>query len=247
MNTSKLLHQHLGTSLKAILLISIFSLGMTQAKGQGSIQGTIVNPDEGITLPGAHVVIRQGNSIIADVSDVDGKFWLKPLNAGEYDIEITYTGYEKHIVKDVVVHSDQITRLDEVELKAGIGMDTVVVIAYKHPIIRDDGGMQMVMTSQDLDLSATKQDVKLTLSKISTDITMDENTRELHFRGSRADDFIYIIDGMKQRGGEVHIPSGAIKSMTVYAGGIPAQYGDFTGGVIIIETKGYFDWLREQD
>jgi hypothetical protein len=34
--------------------------------------------------------------------------------------------------------------------------------------------------------------------------------------------------------------------MTVYAGGIPARYGDFTGGVIVVETMGYFDWLKMQ-
>jgi hypothetical protein len=29
--------------------------------------------------------------------------------------------------------------------------------------------------------------------------------------------------------------------MRVYSGGIPAKYGDCSGGVIVIETKSYFD------
>jgi hypothetical protein len=35
--------------------------------------------------------------------------------------------------------------------------------------------------------------------------------------------------------------------MIVYAGGIPAKYGDAMGGVIVLETKSYFDLYRERN
>jgi hypothetical protein len=34
--------------------------------------------------------------------------------------------------------------------------------------------------------------------------------------------------------------------MVIYTGGIPAKYGDTMGGVVVLETKGYFDLLRER-
>jgi outer membrane receptor protein involved in Fe transport len=37
------------------------------------------------------------------------------------------------------------------------------------------------------------------------------------------------------------IPSSAIGSISVYTGGLPAKYGDTTGGVVVIETKSYMD------
>jgi hypothetical protein len=46
---------------------------------------------------------------------------------------------------------------------------------------------------------------------------------------------------------EMNIPGRAIGSIIAYSGGIPAKYGDFTGGVVVIETKSYFDWLVEQE
>lgn len=246
MHTSKHTHKQIAHSIKALLFISLFSLGLSSASGQGSIQGKIVDPAEGITLPGAHVVVKTGNSIVADVSDDDGRFWLKPLDPGKYDVEVTYVGYQKFIMEDVIVYSDQITRLDDIHM--GIKeLGGPIITGYREPLIRDDGGMRQTMRSKELDMMNNKNDIKATLASISTDLSMDQSTRKIHFRGSRADDFVYIIDGIKQRGGEVHIPSGAIKSMSVFAGGIPAQYGDFTGGVIVIETKGYFDWLADQD
>ena len=43
------------------------------------------------------------------------------------------------------------------------------------------------------------------------------------------------------------VPPDAINSMTVYTGGLPARYGDVTGGVVAIETKSYFDLYQQQN
>ena len=37
------------------------------------------------------------------------------------------------------------------------------------------------------------------------------------------------------------IPGAALRGLEAYTGGIPAKYGDTTGGVVVLETKGYFD------
>ncbi|MFO8054657.1 MAG: carboxypeptidase regulatory-like domain-containing protein [Bacteroidales bacterium] len=232
--------------LKSLLFFSLFSLVFTGASGQGAIHGKVIDKEEGTTIPGAHVVIRVGNTVIADVTDTDGKYRLRPLDAGTYDLEITYMGYQDAEITKVEVFSDKITRLEEIYLGRGVDLEPVV-IRWEEPLIDETGGMKYTMNSKDYEKLPNNHDIKGSLTTISTDLSMDQNTREIHFRGSRADDFIYIIDGVKQRGGEANIPSGAVKSITVYAGGIPAQFGDFTGGVIVIETKGYFDWVAQQD
>ena len=37
------------------------------------------------------------------------------------------------------------------------------------------------------------------------------------------------------------IPGVAVQGLEAYTGGIPAKYGDTTGGVVVLETKGYCD------
>jgi len=54
------------------------------------------------------------------------------------------------------------------------------------------------------------------------------------------------VDGIKIQGGNMSVPGRGVGSVSLYTGGVPAAYGDFTGGVIIIETKSYSDWLVEQ-
>ena len=35
-------------------------------------------------------------------------------------------------------------------------------------------------------------------------------------------------------------------SITIYTGGLPARYGDVTGGVVAIETKSYYDLYMQE-
>ena len=51
---------------------------------------------------------------------------------------------------------------------------------------------------------------------------------------------------MKIYGTVPTFPAVAISSYSVYTGGLPAKYGDTSGGVIEIETKSYFDLYNQR-
>ena len=59
----------------------------------------------------------------------------------------------------------------------------------------------------------------------------------LNVKGSRAEATDYYIDGIKVRGSS-SLPASAIEQLTVVTGGVPARYGDATGGIINITTRG---------
>ena len=56
-------------------------------------------------------------------------------------------------------------------------------------------------------------------------------------RGSRENATAYYVDGIKVRGA-IGVPTSGIEQITVVTGGLPAQYGDATGGIIAVTTKG---------
>jgi outer membrane cobalamin receptor len=60
----------------------------------------------------------------------------------------------------------------------------------------------------------------------------------LNIRGARDNATLYVVDGIKMYG-EFSLPNSAIAEITVITGGIPAQFGDATGGVVLITTKNY--------
>ena len=64
------------------------------------------------------------------------------------------------------------------------------------------------------------------------------------FRGARKGDMLYLMDGVKTES-IGNVPSCSIGRLMVYTGGLPAKYGDTMGGVVVMESKSYFDLHRK--
>ena len=114
----------------------------------------------------------------------------------------------------------------------------MVTCMYRRPMIDIYNGYAMSAT-------ITREDIKRlptrSINGIASTVggvTTTEETGDLHFRGSRANDVAYYVDGMRVRNVNA-VSKGSIDNVTVLNGGIPANYGDVTGGVIRIETKSY--------
>ena len=65
----------------------------------------------------------------------------------------------------------------------------------------------------------------------------DARSSEIYVRGADAASNLILFDGVKVRGGH-NLPKMAMKKVEVYLSGAPAEFGDFTGGVIVMESKG---------
>src|SRR5258705_12792153 len=67
-----------------------------------------------------------------------------------------------------------------------------------------------------------------------------DDGQDINIRGSRSDATQYYVDGIKMIGG-FRSPKAAIKEIKVISGGVPAMFGDATGGIVLITTKSYSD------
>ena len=59
----------------------------------------------------------------------------------------------------------------------------------------------------------------------------------VNVRGSRSEAVDYYVDGVKVRG-SLALPQSAIEQITVMSSGLSAMYGDATGGIISVTSKG---------
>ena len=223
-----------------------FLLAQSFSQNTGEIKGKVYDSQNKQTLPGAYVYVKVGDNMIGTATDINGNFTIKPLNAGIYTIFYKYTGKQTAEVKDVPVDPARITFMDDKYLDDtvfSVGGEEAVITAFRDKII--DPEPKITIRPKEIKEIAGKNDINLIIKSMTSQVMVTEN-KELYFRGARNDNFVYIIDGVKSPDGKAHIPSGAIGSLTVYTGGVPAQYGDFTGGCIVIESIGYFDWLNSQ-
>lgn len=229
------------TTFTALLLIgslSIFSQGSV-----GALKGQVLN-DESLPVFGATVRILQGGALVGGTdTDENGMYTYKPLNAGSYDVLISSVETRTKKVTDVRVSSEKTTYLD-VAVTSNT-LEGVDIIVYVKPIIDKTFMDIKEISGEDLmHMAYDKSDLGSAVINLTSEATRDENG-DFHVRGGRGDATAFIVDGVKSAN-ITGVPSLAVENLAIITGGIPAQYGDNTSGVIVVNTKDYFSGIQSK-
>lgn len=239
--------------MKKIFALIAFLLGTaTLTMAQNSmIKGKIWDETNSAPMMFANVSVDFGGTTIGTTTDDEGRFTLK-LKPGTYNLELSFVGYPSQRITGVEVNPDKITFMNDLTMaiaEDGVTMDTYVVTAYKDKLIDPEDPSAMTIRSAELQATPAAKNPVAAVAMTTSDVKTDDSGN-LYFRGARPEANGWWVDGQKANGSYGRMPGSSIGSMTVYAGGIPAKYGDVTGGVIVIETKSYFDlyneWLATQ-
>lgn len=175
---------------------------------------------------GAVLAIEKGNPAQRKVIKTDAK--AVPQNVFPAKQKVIVAAAEVEEVGEVLTTS-------VVQGKQDIQTKEVVITAFKNPPFEKDPNAQgTILDNKQLKNKATRN-INAVASITPGVYQQDEGDFALSFRGAREGGTQYIVDGVKVRGNP-NIPQAAIGRMEVYTGGTPAEFGDFTGGVINITT-----------
>lgn len=232
---------------KQILLSAlgvVFSISTTMAQ-TGAIKGQI-KKTELEPLYGVAVKITQAGVLVGGATtDFDGYYSYKPLNPGSYEAIIQSPEIQTQTLKGIKVNADRTTYVDFKASPYTLGGVTVTATFTESIIDQNMTTMKSMDADAFLKSSAgDRGDIKAAIVSIASDVSMDDNG-DLHVRGSRGDATDFIIDGVR-----TPYLSGvsalSVENLSVITGGIPAQYGDCLGGVIVVTTKDYFSGIRRK-
>ena len=228
-----------------VLALITCALSDTYAQSSfGEIKGRIFDKETIEPLYGATVHVEVGDKVVGTTTDFDGRFTLKPLEPGTYNVKINYVGYGSQEHSGVIVNSDKISWLKGIQLAQGVELKDVEIIAYKVPLIKPEDPSAVTIGGNEVKGSPSRLNPAAMVQASSSDIKLGDDGQSLFIRGARPDANGYIVDGVKVRS-LGSLPASSVKSFTVYTGGVPAKYGDLTGGAVIVESRTYFDMWRE--
>jgi hypothetical protein len=235
------------STLKTIALLFLIAALPLASLAGGEIRGKITD-EMGQPMAGAIIKVLAGNyEVTGTASDFDGKYSIKPIEPGRYDLVITFPQYKMFRLNNVVVINEEAAYVDaEMKTFGADSSEVVVYGVYKKPTLDNSYIDMQTIGAAELAVMATPRgDIKTALAAKSSDVYQDPNDGLLYIRGARKDATQYMIDGEKLIG-SMELPATSIESATIITGGIPAQYGDLTGGIVIITTKDYFSGMREK-
>lgn len=230
---------------KRIILSFLLVTGTLFGQGNlGEVIGTVVEAKSNNPLYDAVAFIETGGTKYQAKTDFDGRFRISGIPAGTYILNVRqYEDTVKNIIVEVPM--DGFFQAGTILFQSSVKGLTAVNISYEKDAIRMvDGNLPVrTLTAKEIDKSPLKFDVKGLISSMSSEIRLDDDG-SLAFRGARKNDMLYMVDGVKtSKVGSV--PGCSIGRLMVYTGGLPAKYGDTMGGVVVMESKSYFDLYRQ--
>ncbi len=215
-----------------VMLLSVFAVAQS-----GALQGKVTDSKTKQPIPFANVSVERGGKFIGGAStDFDGNYKIKPLDPGKYNVKVTNVGYTTSLTNGVVINSDKIRSLNIKIASSTEEIVGVTITEYKIPLINaDETSSGETMTGDQIAKmpGRSASAVAVTVGGVFS----DDNGAMGGMRGQRSGGTATFIDGVRVIGNS-NLPQSAIEQVSVITGGTPAQYGDLTGGVINITTKG---------
>lgn len=235
-------------SIKTILITGFVIVANLVCSAQGStgvIKGQILNADREPVFGATIKITAAGVLIGGTTTDVEGNYTYKPINAGTYELMVMSSETQTKKINNVVVRPEKTSYVDvKVDVNT-YGGEVIVEAEYEEPIVdKSFVNMQSMDATAILHSSNDRSDIKAMVEGMSSAIVIDA-AGELHLHGGRGEATMYYIDGVRTEN-PGNFPMLSVDNLSVITGGIPAQYGDLTSGVIIINTKDYFSGIRHK-
>ncbi|MCB0273780.1 MAG: carboxypeptidase-like regulatory domain-containing protein, partial [Calditrichaeota bacterium] len=216
-----------------LLLISSLYGGNT-----GKITGTVVDKETGDPLIGANVILD--GTELGSSTDVDGFYSIINAPPGNYTLMAYYVGYATVVVENVRVNVDRTTRITVTMSPETVAGEEVLVEAQRPAIEMDRTHSASVVSSETVELMPVTE-LSEVLELQAGVVSSDGN---LHFRGGRAREVTYIVDGVpitnafnQDGGNSVVVENSMIEELEVISGTFNAEYGQAQSGVVNITTK----------
>jgi outer membrane receptor protein involved in Fe transport len=221
------------------LVFSLFLLFSSAfAQQRGSIQGKVTDVATNEGLVGVNVMIK--GTYYGATTDLDGKFEVKNVSAGEYTLSFRLLGYKEVEHTGVTVKEGQATTVNAKLEETALSLGQEVVVVGEKPLL-DPAETQSTRTISDQDIKVSAvQDVK---DVVSQQVGIVSSDNEIHIRGGRSYENAYLLDGINIQdplagtGFGLQLSSNALSEMEVITGGFNAEYGQATSGIINVKTK----------
>ncbi|KQM78792.1 collagen-binding protein [Pedobacter sp. Leaf216] len=222
------------------LFFLVLITSATFAQNKFTLSGTIRDASSGETLIGATVKII-GASTAATLTNNYGYFALTQPE-GTYTVTVSYTGYTA-IVKTIDLNKD--TKLNE-ELKSAIDLAEVTVNANNR---KNENVKSAQMGLERIDMKSLnsipvllgEKDILKTIQLLPGVKSGGEGNTGFYVRGGAADQNLIILDeavvynSSHLLGFFSTFNADAIKDVSLYKGGMPAQYGGRLSSVLDVK------------
>jgi outer membrane receptor protein involved in Fe transport len=241
----------LGGAFVAFLAVLLFSYPLCLRAQQltATLSGEVTD-SSGAVVPNATVTITQTttNAVRTVKSDGSGNYVVTSLPAGTYTVNVSYSGFETYVAKNVVLNVAEKRGLN-IQLKTGSTSTTVTVEAAAVSVDTESSAQAGTITGQqirELELAGRNFQQLVSLQPGVVSQMGDESSAgntAISVNGARTNANNWTVDGSDindsgSNGTVINAPNvDAIQEFTLARGNYDAGYGRSGGGQVVVATK----------
>ena len=225
-------------AIALVCLLAFLPAGLLAQGTSGTLVGTVTSG--GSPIPGVLVTISspalQGTKAV--VTGEGGGFHFQALPPGVYSVRFELEGMQQ-VVRQVTVGLAQTSRADADLRMASMGESLTVTAAA--PAIVETSQITANFDSNFINDLPTGREIK-DITLLSPGVTEGAVNDQITISGAMSFDNLFLVNGviinenLRGQPHELYIED-AIQETTVLTGGVSAEYGKFTGGVVSSITK----------
>ncbi len=213
-----------GASIAALLLLACPLAAL--AGTTGKISGRVLDPKK---QPLTSVNVMVIGAPLGALTDESGRFSILNVPAGTYTVKISLLGYRTVTTTNVSVSADNTTRLDVDLAEAPVAMQEVVVSA-RRPVVEVNRTSTLATVSRE-------EIKKLPVQELQDVVNLQAGVVEGHFRGGRAGEVQYQVDGVTVNNAydnttSLRLDRSLLEEVQVISGTFDAEYGQAMSGVV---------------
>lgn len=204
----------------------------------GKIAGQVLDAENGKPLPAVNIILE--GSRLGSATDLDGNFSIINIPAGEYTLIVSCVGYQEIRYEGVKVNPDLTTWMNIRMKRTVLQAAEEIVIQVEPELLRFDMTNKMSLLESREIMNFPALDLQNVL-KSQAGFTEDAQG-EIHVRGGRSREILYIVDGMPLKDpmtgqAALDVNPDAVQEMAILSGTYNAEYGDAMSAVVNIITR----------
>lgn len=222
-------------NFKAYFILG-FTLWSALLSGQedpaASLSGSVSDRSSGEPLIGANVTLLgtyKGASV-----DINGNYLINGIKPGDYTVKVQFIGYETKLFTGISIEAGKNRTLNVVLQEQSESLNEVTVVGKQGQVDLEKAASEVSIRQQDI-AQMNVRDVQEVLEMQAGVLKTQDG---LQIRGARVYETEYIVDGISAQdplagtGFGVDVSSSAIASVDLITGGVGAEFGGGSSGVV---------------
>lgn len=232
-----------------LFAISIFTFSQLSAQ---SIKGKVVDANNSEPLVGA--TIKVVGTKLGAVADLDGTYQIDGLSPGNYDLLVSYIGYDDKTIKNVLIKDNDYVKLDVILNIDGLTTD-LIVVESSSSLANEQAMLVEQKNSDKVQDGISEQQMKRAPDAAASDVLKRVigvnivNDKFVYVRGTSDRYSLTTLNGVQLPSTESDrksfsfdlFPSNLLENIIIAKTFTPDQPGNFSGGLVQVMTKDFPD------